>query len=329
MSTPREKRPVVATVIGDPAGIGPEVIAKAWATGRVHDCSLPVLVGSVAAMERAVEITGVAAKVRAVSSVDEISDDPAVLDILDSGALDGQSLALGEDSPVSGAAVCAWLDEARALVRSGSASAWVMGPVSSGSIKMAGMRPNIVSPTPGESYLVLFSGPLRIAHVTDHVPLSQVGAMLTPDLVADALHKLNDAMKAWGLSRQRIGVAGFNPHAQGEEDQNAIAPGVRKAKAAGVDVEGPISPDSVFRHCIEGRYDMVLAMYHDQGHIAMKTWGFSGNSVVVLGAPELVVTVAHGTAYDIVGQNIADPAMIQSAMRMAGYLSAGRGFPED
>ena len=112
----------------------------------------------------------------------------------------------------------------------------------------------------------------------------------------------------------------------GDEDRLAIAPGVERAKAMGIAVEGPIAPDSVFRQCIEGRYDMVLAMFHDQGHIAVKTWGFSGNSVIIMGPPYLHMSVAHGTAYDIVGSGKADAAMMLSAMRTCGRLASGQGF---
>jgi 4-hydroxythreonine-4-phosphate dehydrogenase len=159
--------------------------------------------------------------------------------------------------------------------------------------------------------------------------LRQVIDVITADLVAKAIGQVNDAMRSWGIARPRIAVAGLNPHATGDEDRLAIAPGVERARAAGIAVEGPIAPDSVFRQCIEGTYDMVLAMYHDQGHIAIKTWGFSGNCAMILGPPYLFLTIAHGTAFDIVGKGLADPAMILTSMRTAGSLAAGRGFPKD
>jgi 4-hydroxythreonine-4-phosphate dehydrogenase len=106
-----------------------------------------------------------------------------------------------------------------------------------------------------------------------------------------------------------------------------MTPGIERARAAGIDVTGPVSPDTVFRHCIEGRFDIVLAMYHDQGHIAIKTAAFAGNVAVILGPPYPHVTVAHGTAYDIVGRGIADHSMILNAIVTAGSLAAGRAFP--
>lgn len=319
-------RPRVGTVIGDPAGIGPEVAAKAWVTGEVHKVSRPLLIGSVEVMRRAVETAGMVARVIRVSAEDDLQDRPDVIEVLDSGALDPGDIVLGSDNAASGRASGVWLDEADRLARAGVLAATVMGPISTGSLKMAGVLDKVVKIAPGESYLFLVSGPLRVMHVTDHLPLRAVCDLLSEDLVLRSLVSLDEHLKAWGLANPRIVVAGLNPHATGPEDERAIAPAVRRGAAQGIRVEGPISPDSVFRQCIEGRYDAVLAMYHDQGHIAIKTWGFSGNSVVIVGPPYTHLSVAHGTAYDIVGKGLADHRMILNAMRNAGSLSAGQGF---
>jgi 4-hydroxy-L-threonine phosphate dehydrogenase PdxA len=321
-------RPVVGTLIGDPAGIGPEVVVKALATGTVHETSVPVLVGSAASIERAIDFTGVKARVRTMRSFEAPSDDPGVIDVIDSGALPAGYFPLGEDTEAAGHATAQGLDELDALARAGSFAATIMGPISTGSLKMAGKLDKVVSPTPGESYLVLLTGPLRVAHLTDHMPLRQVIDVITADLVAKAIGQVNDAMQSWGIANPRIAVAGLNPHAMGEEERREIGPGVALARAKGIAVEGPIAPDSVFRQCIEGRYDMVLAMCHDQGHIAVKTWGFSGNCVIIMGPPYLHMSVAHGTAYDIVGTGTADATMMLSAMRTCGRLAAGMGFGE-
>ncbi len=326
-------RPVIMTMIGDPAGIGPEVIARAWASGRVHECSIPVLIGSAAAMERAIDFAGVTATVRTLRSLDSLSDrlsdNPAIIDILDSGALDPAALPLAEDTAAAGEATAVWLDQMDAIARSGAVGASIMGPISTGSLKLVNKLDKVISPTPGAGYLVLISGPLRVAHLTDHMPIRRVCEVLNPRLVEIGLTELDAAMRRWGIAAPRIIVSGLNPHALGDEERDAIAPGVERARAAGIDVQGPTSPDTVFRQCIEGRYDMVLAMYHDQGHIAVKTWGFSGNCAIIMGPPYLHMSVGHGTAYDIVGKGLADSTMMLSAMRTAGHLAAGRGFPSD
>jgi 4-hydroxy-L-threonine phosphate dehydrogenase PdxA len=322
-------RPLVGTVIGDPCGIGPEVVAKAWCSGGVHECSRPVLIGSRFAMEEAVRSAGLSAQVKTISSVAELSDSPGVIEILDSGALDAGDITPGRDNAACGRASGQWLDETDRLAREGVLAATVMGPISTVAMKMAGVLDKVVKVTPGESYLFLVSGPLRVSHVTDHMSIRQVCDLLSEQLVAQALITLDERLRAWGLEDPRIGVAGLNPHAMGEEENRAIAPGVRRAVALGVRAEGPVSPDAIFRQCIEGRYDAILAMYHDQGHIAIKTWGFSGNAAVIIGPPYVHLSVAHGTAYDIVGKGIADHRMILNAMRTAGSLAAGTGFPKE
>lgn len=326
MSATSNIRPIIATSIGDPAGIGAEVIAKAWTSGEAHRLSRPVLTGSVYVMEQGVEIAKVRAKVRKIQSLDELGDTPEVIDILDSGAFDPKDLQICKDTVAGGLASAKWMNEADALARSGKAAASVFAPISSGSLKMAGKLDAVIPINPGETYLFLVSGPLRIMHLTDHMPLRRVIDVISEDLVLSSLKTLDATMRKWGIANPRIIVAGLNPHAQGEEDANRLTPAVKRAAAAGINVEGPASPDAVFRQCIEGKYDVVLAMYHDQGHIPIKTWGFSGNCAIVVGLPFLNMSVAHGTAYDIAGKGIADHTMMLSAMKMAGSLSSGAGF---
>ena len=326
--TARDSRAApVGVVIGDPCGIGPEVVAKAWAAACATQAGRPVLIGSAAAMRRALQTLALPAEVRVVGTPEEALGRGDVLDIIDSGALAAADITPGADSLACGRATAVWLEQADQLARAGRLGATVMGPISSGALKMAGMLDRVIPVKPGESYLLLASGPLRVAHLTDHIPLREVSGLITVELILSALVQVDAVLRQWGIARPRIGVAGFNPHAQGLEDEARIAPGVERARAAGVDATGPVSPDSVFRHCIEGRYDLVLAMYHDQGHIAIKTAAFAGNIAVILGPPYPHVTVAHGTAYDIVGRGVADHSMIQNAIVTAGSLAAGRAFP--
>ena len=220
----------------------------------------------------------------------------------------------------------AWLQHADRLARQGMLAATVMGPISGVAMKMAGTLATIPSYSAEGAYLILRSAPLMIAHLTDHVALRAVPALVTEAAVCRLVRRLDDALRRWGLPTRRIAVAGLNPHAEGEEEAQHIVPALTQLRSEGIDVTGPVSPDSVFRHCIEGRHDIVVALYHDQGHIAMKTWGFSGNSVVMLGPPYVHTTVAHGVAHDIAGAGTADPEMLTNAILNAAYLAAGRGF---
>lgn len=321
-------RPAIAVMIGDPAGVGPEVTARAMASGELHElCSL-VLVGSAAVMAQAIEENSLPLSVNAISCLADSRDRPDVINILEPAEFDLASYVRGQDNLSCGTASAQWLDAADSMARAGDFAATVMAPISSGSMKMAGVLDRIVNVQPGQSYLFLISGPLRVMHLTDHMPLRQVCELISSELVTSALVMLDKSLKSWGIEKPRIVVAGLNPHASGAEEELEITPGVAQAQSMGIDVTGPEPPDSVFRQCIEGRYDVVLAMTHDQGHIAIKTWGFAGNCALVLGPPYVHTTVAHGTAYDLVGTGQADYTMMLTAIKTAANLVAGKGFPE-
>lgn len=321
-------KPNIAIMIGDPAGVGPEVVARSWATGELHQVCRPILIGSGAVMQQAMRDCGLSLAINIVSSFTEQSDDEGVLDILEPTEFDSGSYIPAQDNLSCGAISAKWLDEADRMARTGECAATVMAPISSVSMKMAGVLDKVVNVEPGQSYLFLISGPLRVMHLTDHMPLRQVCDIITSELVTGAIKMLDTALKSWGIEKPRIVVAGLNPHASGVEEDQEIAPGVAQAQSMGIDVTGPEPPDSVFRQCIEGRYDVVLAMTHDQGHIAIKTWGFAGNCALVLGLPYIHTTVAHGTAYDLVGTGRADYTMVLTAIKTAASLAAGKGFLE-
>lgn len=318
--------PVVGIVIGDPCGIGPEVVAKAWHTGLLHQHCRPVLIGSAAVMAQAAAIAGLSMTVRLLDAPEQGSGRPEVMDVLEPVAFDMAWVQHGQEAERAGRASGEWLRYADRLARGGTFRATVMGPISGVAMKMAGTLDAIPSTRPGDAYLLLRSAPLMIAHLTDHIPLREVSAQISQDALETLIRLIDRSMQQWGLPSRRIAVAGFNPHAEGMEESNAIAPAVAAMKREGIDVTGPISPDSVFRHCIEGRHDLVIAMYHDQGHIAMKTWGFSGNSVVFAGLPYVHTTVAHGVAHEIAGRGCADHQMMLNAILNAACLAGGHGF---
>jgi 4-hydroxythreonine-4-phosphate dehydrogenase len=313
-------------MIGDPCGIGPEIIGKALATGEVHKYSTPVLVGSKEAMEMGLEIAGLKMEVKKISSLDEVTGNPSVIEVLDSGKLNPDHIALGQESADCGHAVLAWLRETQELARSGAIEGMVLGPINTESLALTGdFKLTDIAQT-GVTYTFLISGPLRIFHIADHMPLLEFCQILDEPMVYKALRTMQDSLTRWGMTNPRIGVAGLNPHAHGLQEDNAITPAIERAKAEGMDVEGPIAPDSVFRHCIEDKYDVVLAMFHDQGHIAMKTWGFFGNCALVVGPEYLFASVGHGTAFDIAGKGVASHEMIIMAMKQTGALAGGEGF---
>ena len=326
MTDEQSDLPIVGIVIGDPCGIGPEVVAKAWHTGQLHGCCRPVLIGSGAVMQDAARIAGLTLDLRVIETPDQCAARSTVLDVIEPVAFDMSTVRHGHDVEHSGWASGMWLEYADRLARAGTLDATVMGPISSTAMQMAGTLETIASQRPNGACLLLRSAPLMIAHLTDHVPFREVPGLIQQESVIHLIRTMDTSMRKWGIAGRRIAVAGLNPHAYGREEDEAIAPAIAMARAEGIDVVGPISPDSVFRQCIEGRYDVVIAMYHDQGHIAIKTWGFSGNSVVMVGPPYVHTTVAHGVAYEIAGSGRADHQMILNAILNAAYLSSGRGF---
>ncbi len=319
-------KPLIVITQGDPCGIGPEVVAKALAEGTAYEVARPVVIGCAESLRAGVAVAGVDLAVRRVSALDAAGTDPRTLDVLDEGRLDPKWIEPGRVVPECGRANGEWLATAAALCSDGRAAGTVMAPVNAEALVRDGAAGQILGTDEASRYLTLLSGPLRVVHVFDHVPLEDVCRRLSPELVERAVAKTRECLSQWGISSPRIGVSGLNPHAHGRQEREAIAPGVERARAQGIDAVGPIAPDTVFRHCIEDRYDVVVAMCHDQGHIAVKTWGFAGNCALFLGAPYLFLSVGHGTAFDIVGRGVADPSMIRAAILQAASLASGRGF---
>jgi len=319
-------KPVIAITQGDPGGIGPEVVAKAMATGEPVKVCRPVIIGSVESMAQGIEVAGASLSLRRIETVEEARAEKGVVDILDSGTLDPAEITMGVASEKCGEANGEWLAAAAELAEAGRVSASVMAPVNGEILKLGSAASLVFGSESAPKYLTLLSGPLRVVHIFDHVMLEDVCRNITSDLVLAAIQNTNRVLINFGIESPRIGVAGLNPHAQGPQETNAIIPGVKAAQSEEIIVSGPIPPDSVFRQGIDGQYDVVIAMFHDQGHIAIKTWGFVGNCAMFLGAPYLFLSVGHGTAYDIVGKGIASHEMMLSAILQAANLSAGKGF---
>ena len=322
-------KPVVLVAIGDPCGIGPEILCKVIAGGEIQPQVVPVAIGSIEALEMANQVAGTNLSFRKVDSVDQARGELGCLDVIDNGHLPPGNVVYGQASAISGKAQMAWIIEADEICRRGDAAGFMMGVINTGALEMAGGWEPIealVEPTPYQSYLLVITGPLRVMHLVHHRNVREVCDLIHKDLVLHALEMTHDSFEAWGIKAPRIAVSCWNPHAHGPEDQAEIEPGVALAKAKGIDVTGPISPDTVYRQNIEGQYDAVLAMSHDQGHIAIKTWGFLGNCSVTLGMPYISTSVAHGTAYDIAGKGIAKPDNMLEAMKLTASLANGNGF---
>ena len=340
-----DDRPSVAMTLGDVAGIGPEVVARAWADPRLHALARPFVVGDAATLRRALGVAGSGAGVRveAIADPAESAPSPGVIPCLGVAGVDVAGVRPGEVDARAGAAAAGWLVAAIDLALAGRVDAIVTLPLHKESLHRAGV------PHPGHTEILAercgvpdhammlylpddaTGGGLGVVHATLHVALRRVFDLLTVDTVLSKIHLADRALRPLTGGRPpRVAVAGLNPHAGenglfGVEEIEVIAPAVARARAGGVDVDGPIAADTLFGRAVGGEFDAVVAMYHDQGHVALKTIGFSRAVNVTLGLPIVRTSVAHGTAFDIAWRGRAvDTSSLIAAARVAARLVAGR-----
>jgi 4-hydroxythreonine-4-phosphate dehydrogenase len=321
-------KPIVAVTMGDVDGISPEVVAKSLAELlRQPQSYQPVVIGSVAVMEKAFHDLAIQAKVRRISDVSEALEfgpsEQNLVAVLGVSAIKPGEYPIGQPSAAAGKATMECAAKARELAEAGKVQAVVTAPGNSDSNRMAGSKATGQF-TDESSVLTLISGNLRVGHMTDHVSLKEACDFVTKEHVLQKLKLMDRFLKMLGLPRQRIAVAGVNPHAHGDEDERELKPAVQEAQGMGMNVEGPFPPDTIFWRATQGEFDAVLAMYHDQGHGAIKMYGFDrGVASITLGRPYIGLSPAHGTAYDIAGKGVANPGAMRQCITMAGQLAIG------
>jgi len=324
--------PVVAITMGDPAGVGPEVTAKALAREDVWERCRPLVVGDAAVLEKAAALVEGELAFCPISRASEARFDPSRPDVLDLHNVDLAVLRPGRLSASAGKASVEYVRRAVELTRTGQADAMATGPINKAALKAAGI------PYIGHTELLaalldaervttlLATGGLRVVHVTRHVSLADVAALITRERVLETIHLTHNGMRQMGIPRPRLAVAALNPHGgdeglMGREEIDAIGPAVDAARAEGIEVAGPIPADSVFFRAIHGEFDVVVAMYHDQGHIPIKTHGFERSVTVTLGLPIVRTSVDHGTAFDIAWKGMASEESMVEAIRLAARLT--------
>lgn len=321
----RNSLPLVGVMIGDPAGIGPEVCLRAAASPELKSQCRLVLIGDRAVLGRAAAICGLSMKLLPVDDPDTPVPEDAI-GVLDPGTFDATANRFGVASAQAGEAVLQWLRLGEQLGRVGKLQALVLGPMESASMMATGKVQNMDELQPAGTFMLRMSGNLRVIPLTEHVPLSQAIEMVTPERVAHVVRLVDRTFRSWGFAKPRIAVAAINPHAMFPEDQDKIAPAVAAARADGIDVQGPLVPDTVFRQTMEGRHDVVVTMFHDQGQIAIKTSAFEGACTVYVGLPFVMLNVPHGTAYDIAGRGVAQHLSMMSAISTAASLASGKSL---
>jgi 4-hydroxythreonine-4-phosphate dehydrogenase len=332
-------RPIIAITLGDPAGVGPEITAKALARGEVWDCCRPLVVGDAGVLTRAVALVSAPLTIHSITDVAEAGYDPAAPDVLDLGNVDPDTLQPGQVSPAAGRAAVDYVERAVELAQTGQVDGIATGPINKAALQAAGVpfigHTELLAALVGEERVttMLATTGLRVVHVTRHVPLSQVAAHITRENVLETIRLTDEGLRGLALGdaegrsiqRPRIAVAALNPHGGddgliGREEIDAIGPAVVAARAEGIDAHGPIPADSVFFRAIRGEFDAVVAMYHDQGHIPIKTHGFERSVTVTLGLPLVRTSVDHGTAFDIAWQGVAHEESMVEALLLAARL---------
>lgn len=324
--------PLVAVTMGDPAGVGPEIIAGALAHGGATLGVRPVVVGNLARLNAAAEIVGLGTRFTAVSDARDAVGDGEVA-VLDAVEMPSQ-LPWGRPAAAGGEAAFQAVRHAVALARDGIAQAICTAPLNKSMLRLSGHD------FPGHTELLaslfevqevsmmLTAPKLRVIHVTTHLGLVDAIARIEPDLVFRTIRRGHDALVRAGIPTPRIGVCAINPHA-GEnglfgygEEAEKIEPGVRAAREAGIDADGPLPADTLFFRAVRGDFDLVVAMYHDQGHGPVKALGIDVGVNVTVGLPIIRTSVDHGTAFDIAGTGTADAEPMREALRQAARLSA-------
>ena len=334
--------PILGVTMGDPAGVGPEIVARAAALPAISRTARLIVIGSAGAMREAVALTGVPLTVRAVARVGDCHWDEGSLECLDLRNVDMATLPRGEVSAAAGRAAYEYIERAVALAREGAIEAIVTAPVNKEALAAAGVPHSghteiLASLSDTRDFAMLLMGEeLKVIHVTTHVPLRRVPELVTRDRVLRTIRLAQRALTSLGQPRGRIAVAGLNPHAGedglfGDEERTAIVPAIEAARGEGLDVVGPLPADTLFSRARGGEFDIVVAMYHDQGHIPVKTLGFtydedtktwtglSGVNVTV-GLPFLRVSVDHGTAFDRAWKGIANAASMVEAIEVAARM---------
>lgn len=327
------RKPLIAITMGDPSGIGPEVVSKALRRPGVHERMSPFVIGTVKEMEAANRLTGSPARVKSIASPAEAVAGPDVIEVLNVDGYETTDFPTGENSVDAGRASHAWVERAARLCIDGAVDAMATAPVNKESWQMAGSsdlgHQEVFRRLTGSDYVatMLVSGELRCMHLSTHKSLSEACEYVTTENVLRAVRLTNEHFARWGFPTPRIAVAGLNPHASdngliGREELDEIAPAVEAARAEGIDATGPHPSDSVFNKAIAGEFDVVVVMYHDQGHIAIKVHGFEESISVNLGIPFIRTSVDHGTAFDIAGKNVADETGMVEALDMAALLAS-------
>lgn len=324
--------PILGITMGDPAGVGPEIVLKALNRREVYTRSRPLVIGDAETLMRARDYSRLSIKINRLSHPKQARFQYGIVDVLDLANVGGEGVPPGRLSAKAGRAAMEYIYKAVDLALAGELHAVVTCPINKEAINLAGYRYSghseiFAERTKTKDYaLMLVAGKVRALHLSTHTPLRKACELVTKERVLKAIRLAAGILAEMGMPLPRIAVAGLNPHAGegglfGEEEQREIIPAMEAAKEEGYLVSGPFPPDTVFLRAAREDFDCVIAMYHDQGHIPLKLLGFEKGVSITVGLPIVRTSVDHGTAFDIAGKGIADPGSLLEAIKLAAQMA--------
>lgn len=339
-------RPTLAITMGDPSGIGPEITVKALAEAGIYEKCTPVVVADRGVIQDMVSLVAPSLRLRTIAEVSEAVGTYGTIDCIDLHNVDVNQLVFGKVVASSGKAAYESIVRAIDLALESSVDGVVTAPINKDSLNQAGFHYSghteiFAERTNSKKYaMMLAHDNLRVIHVSTHVSLREACDRVKRDRVRDVIELAHETLLDMGVTQPRIAVAGLNPHAGengmfGDEEQEEIIPAIQESVASGLQVYGPIPADTVFAKALAGQYDVVVVMYHDQGHIPLKQSGFAynhstgiWNSVtgvnITLGLPIIRCSVDHGTAFGKAGKGTANPQSMIEAIEFAALLARKR-----
>jgi 4-hydroxythreonine-4-phosphate dehydrogenase len=322
--------------MGDPAGVGPEVTLKALHEPEIYDWCRPFVVGDTRILQRDATALGLSElRFQQLTAPDAGRYEPGSVDVLDLANAAPEDCPWGQVTPEAGRAAVEYVLRGADLAMAGQVAGIVTAPLNKEAMQRAGFgwagHTELLAERTGSGKvtMMLTNREMRVLHVSTHVSLREAIARVTPERVLEVIYLAEQGLRGLGIERPRIAVAGLNPHAGenglfGQEEIEIIAPTVERARSEGLDVSGPLPPDTIFWRARKGEFDGVIAMYHDQGHIPMKLMGFDLGVNVSIGLPIIRTSVDHGTAFDIAGRGLARYESMVEAMRVAAQMARAR-----
>ena len=319
----------IAITMGDPGGVGPEIIIKALSSAEIRNLCIPVVIGDRVVIEETLSLLDLPLKLRIIKSPEEAGAEPGTIELIDMRMLN--KFWGGKPSAEGGAACVSYIKRAAELALDKKVDAVVTAPISKEALKMAGIKwpghtEMLAEITNAKDYaMMLEGGPLRVILVTIHTSLKSVPDMITGESVLKTIRLAKKACDMLEIENPEIAVAGLNPHAGetgifGDEEIKTIIPAMKDAKKQGITVTGPFPPDTIFHKAYKGEVDIVVCMYHDQGLIPLKMIAFEQGVNVTVGLPIIRTSPDHGTAYDIAWKGVANPLSMIEAIKMAVRL---------